>query len=216
MSINRANYKMLAIIFMVIDHAGAILFNNNLMMRLIGRLSFPMFVYLLYDGYHNTRDLAAYGRRMVWFWTVSIVPYSLVFYHCLISINQNVFLSLFVYLAIFCIFEGKNIWKKFIFTLLCAVFAEWFNLEYGWYGVALAVIVCTYKNNLQAAEQFLWITCIDSLARINPRQLAAPLAIALTPIEFAKSKRPSTIFKIFNYLFYPLHLLILWAWSVIY
>ena len=59
---NRTNYKMLAVIFMVIDHAGAILFGNNLIMRLIGRLSFPMFVYLLYDGYRNTRDLAAYEK----------------------------------------------------------------------------------------------------------------------------------------------------------
>lgn len=213
---NRTNYKMLAVIFMVIDHAGAILFGNNLIMRLIGRLSFPMFVYLLYDGYRNTRDLAAYGRRMIWFWAVSIVPYSLAFYNCLVSVNQNVFLSLYVYLTIFCVFEDRSIWRKYAFTILCAIAAERFNLEYGWYGVALAVIICTYKNNLQAAEQFLWITCLDSLVRINPRQLTSPLAIALTPAEFAESKRPSVAFKIFNYIFYPLHLLMLWVWSVMY
>jgi len=218
MYINRANYKMLAIIFMVIDHAGVLLFNNNLLMRLIGRLAFPMFVYLLYDGYKNSRDLAAYGRRMVGFWAVSILPYSLAFYNCLVSIYQNTFLSLYLYLAVFCVLEDRalNIRWKYAFALVCTVLAERLHMEYGWYGVALAVVIYEYDDNLQAANQFMWITCLECLWNMNPRQCTAPLAIALTPARFTKSKRPPTAFKIFNYAFYPLHLLILWALSVLY
>lgn len=218
MFISRLNYKMLAILFMVIDHAGALLFGNNLVMRLIGRLAFPMFVYLLYDGYQNTRNLPKYARRMILFWAISIVPYSLAFYNCLISVYQNVFLSLFMYLAIFSVWDDRtlHIGWKYIFVVMCAVFAEFFHMEYGWYGVALAVIICVRKDKVEMMSDFIWITCLECIWHINPRQCTALFAFALTPFKFADSKRPPVSFKIFNYVFYPLHLVMLWALSVLY
>ena len=47
--INSFILKMIAIITMVIDHVGAVLFPMNMMFRYIGRISFPLFVFLLVE-----------------------------------------------------------------------------------------------------------------------------------------------------------------------
>ena len=48
--INSFTLKMIAIITMVIDHVGAVLFPMNMIFRYIGRISFPLFVFLLVEG----------------------------------------------------------------------------------------------------------------------------------------------------------------------
>lgn len=49
--------KLIAIISMVIDHIGYALFSNNLIMRSVGRLAFPIFTYCAMIGYFKTKDL---------------------------------------------------------------------------------------------------------------------------------------------------------------
>ena len=56
MPCTRNQFKLAAILLMLIDHIGLFLLNNNILFRTVGRLAFPMFVYLLADGYHRTKD----------------------------------------------------------------------------------------------------------------------------------------------------------------
>ena len=59
--INSFILKMIAIITMVIDHVGAVLFPMNMMFRYIGRISFPLFVFLLVEGSIHTRKIRKYS-----------------------------------------------------------------------------------------------------------------------------------------------------------
>ena len=43
--------KWIAIIAMVIDHIGAVLYPGELPLRVIGRLSFPIFCFVLTEGF---------------------------------------------------------------------------------------------------------------------------------------------------------------------
>ncbi|MDH5691126.1 MAG: conjugal transfer protein TraX, partial [Candidatus Bathyarchaeota archaeon] len=52
--------KWIAIITMTVDHVGAILYPEFTVLRFIGRLSFPLFAYLLILGMENTRNIRNY------------------------------------------------------------------------------------------------------------------------------------------------------------
>ena len=62
--INSFALKMIAIITMVIDHVGAVLFPMNMIFRYIGRISFPLFVFLLVEGSIHTSKIRKYELRI--------------------------------------------------------------------------------------------------------------------------------------------------------
>ena len=78
--------KILAITTMLIDHVGAVLVygtNNDLLYfacRAVGRLAFPIFAFLIVEGYYHTRDVRKYLMRLLAFAAISEIPFDLAFY----------------------------------------------------------------------------------------------------------------------------------------
>ncbi len=94
---NSFHLKMIAIITMLIDHTAAVLIPSNtvlwLVMRCIGRLAFPIFVFLLVEGFYHTRDVKKYLLRMGAFALLSEIPFDLAFYGKVLEFtHQNIFL----------------------------------------------------------------------------------------------------------------------------
>lgn len=126
--------KIVAVITMLIDHAGAVILarliigrgyleslgrgqtalgnwlaeNGNLygsysLMRSIGRLGFPIFCFLLAEGFQRTRDVKRYGLRLGLFALVSEIPFNLALTgHVTASRYQNVFFTLLLGLLVLC------------------------------------------------------------------------------------------------------------------
>jgi len=57
--------KLLALVFMTLDHAGLMLFPTVRWLRIAGRLAMPIFAYMLAEGMRHTRSMRGYGTRMV-------------------------------------------------------------------------------------------------------------------------------------------------------
>lgn len=117
--------KLIAIVAMFIDHFAAIILDRylvsigilslnqdtvllpenrtmliiyciDLAMRLIGRLGFPLFCFLLVEGYYHTRNKAKYGMRLAMFALISEIPFDLGFKSQVLEFTyQNVFLPCF-------------------------------------------------------------------------------------------------------------------------
>jgi hypothetical protein len=79
--------KLIAIITMLIDHTGAVFISSwsnpqlYLLFRGIGRLSFPIFVFLIVEGFHHTRNVKKYLLRLGIFAFISELPFDLAFYY---------------------------------------------------------------------------------------------------------------------------------------
>ena len=56
--------KIIAITSMLIDHIGSVLLPDYNILRIIGRLSFPIFAFLVVEGYFHTRDVKKYLQRL--------------------------------------------------------------------------------------------------------------------------------------------------------
>ena len=137
--------KIIAIIAMFIDHTAAIVLERMIympkyasislygiygVMRLIGRLGFPIFCFLLIEGLCYTKDVKKYAGRLFLFALVSEIPFDLGFAgKAFYWQYQNVFFTLFIGLLVLIVFryvEGKMSWNPIVRAVLhVPVLAAW-------------------------------------------------------------------------------------------
>lgn len=216
-AVNSFYLKIIAIITMLIDHTAAVLIPSNtalwLAMRYIGRLSFPIFVFLLVEGFCHTRDARKYLMRMGAFVLISEVPFDLAFYGKILEFkHQNIFFTLF--LGLLCLFlmkEAKTRFEKNAFAvnvlnillvLGFCVAAEYLRTDYGAAGIALIVAFYFFRGNRLLCTGALLLVSVS----INRIQTFAVLA--MLPIFLYNGQKGKNI-KYAFYIFYPAHLLVL-------
>ena len=216
--------KIIALISMLTDHVGAVIVQRTMSMpgfdhdfwsslywplRYIGRLAFPIFCFLLVEGFINTSNVRKYLIRMLVFALISEIPFNLGISGKLIDLKyQNVFWELAVgILAMIFLKEleerNLNYILQVIFRLsviaIFAVGAELLNLDYGIYGIISIVALYSFR------QKKLWQLLIGALS--FSWEVAAPFAFLI--IAFYNGKR-GRIIKYVSYVFYPAHLLILY------
>lgn len=234
--------KVIAMVTMLIDHTGAVLFPETLWLRLIGRVSYPIFVWLLVMGFTHTSNLKKYMLRMGIFALLSEVPFDLAFSGRLTVRTQNIYftllLSLFLLTAMKAVLDrpdGPDARLRGLavagLMIATSVISELLGFDYGCMGPVLAAMfylhVRTKKPGLPAG---FFLFCLADLADplLNGRDLMNPNvwsstfdaivteafgAVALPFISRCNGVRKWKRGKNFFYLFYPLHLLLLYAIS---
>lgn len=229
--------KILAMIFMLIDHVGYILMGNVPIMRLVGRISFPLFAFLLVNGYHHTTDRKKYLTRMFVMALVSEMFYDLTFHRQLLDIyGQNVFFTLTVGLLSFIVTDKfkkiignkiNGIGQKLIIIIgevgilgCFMILNRLIRGDYSWYGIMLIYFLyLTYGTTLKS--KFLMVFAIAFANFINiilaNGVFQAYSILSITFIMFFEEKKvsvPKTV-KIGCYLFYPIHLFVVFLIKVL-
>jgi len=231
--------KLIAIITMLIDHTGAILFPDDYNYRIIGRLAFPIFAFLIAEGYAHTRDIKKYVSRIFIFAMISQIPYYIAFNP--INYNVNEVTSYFVHdfnvlftfvFAILAIFSYENLDKlsAILVVFFISFLAYTLNVDYVYYGVLLVFVFYIIKSKVGKIIGFfvvhviyLWhsygiILFTDGAFSINMfafRDIQMAL-IMLTPLVSSifillyNGKPGSKNLKWFFYVFYSAHILILY------
>lgn len=101
--LDAASLRILAMGLMLVDHMGAVLFPDELWMRIAGRLAFPIFAFQIAEGYRHTQDVGKYALRLLLFAVATEIPFNLmvsgrVFY----PEHQNVLFTLLLGLIAVC------------------------------------------------------------------------------------------------------------------
>ena len=195
--------KYLATLLMIIDHIGLLLEINEL--RLIGRLSFPLFCWVLARNWERREEKTANALigRLLFFGIISQFPYILL----VNRIELNILLSFLVCVLTFSEIHQTN--KKLILLLSGMAAAQFLNVSYGWFAVACPLLMLSFKGNGKKGWWFCWITA-NITYTITSGYFIQILAI-LTPLIVmyhnpAKDKKPGRVEKNFFYYFYPIHL----------
>lgn len=212
---NNFTLKMIAIITMIIDHIGYIFIPTNTayyqIFRAIGRISFPIFCFLIVEGFFHTRSHVNYLIRLTVFALLSEIPFDLAFHKTPFYWGaQNVFITLALGLfAIFCLEEMNNR-RRYVIPLIfvfCVAFVS--HCDYGIGGVLL---ICMFYITRHNPAIRILLTALILYMFYNPLELYG--LIALIPIICYNGKRGPKAKMIFYWL-YPVHLLILFGLSLI-
>lgn len=135
--------KIIAVVSMVIDHCAYYLMDGNTMaydvMRCFGRIAFPVFAFLVAEGFAHTRNRMRYFISLLLFAAVSEVPWYL--------LNgadgtHNVMFTLALGVSALAVFERLREHRILccFFILLTAWLATWLGTDYEWRGVLLIVV----------------------------------------------------------------------------
>ena len=195
---------------MVIDHVGAILFPDQIWMRVIGRVAFPVYAYCLAEGFRYTSDYRRYLGRLALFAILSEIPFDLAFYGVPFSFaHQNVFFTLTLGLILLWVlerFREQLLLCAGAFAVLCFL-AQALHMDYGAGG--LLMVFAFYLAQQGTSPWIGWgiFVFINLFGYAGGVQWAAILA--LLPIGLYSGKAGKKKQRFF-YWIYPLHLLLLW------
>ena len=209
--IDRSVLKWIAVLTMVIDHVGAILFPDQIWMRVIGRVAFPIYAYCLAEGFRYTSDYRRYLGRLALFAILSEIPFDLAFYGVPFSFaHQNVFFTLTLGLILLWVlerFREQLLLCAGAFMVLCFL-AQALHMDYGAGG--LLMVFAFYLAQQGTSPWIGWgiFVFINLFGYAGGVQWAAILA--LLPIGLYSGKAGKKKQRFF-YWIYPLHLLLLWV-----
>ncbi len=214
--------KMLAMITMLIDHIAHFILSEipfftkvwftfagkNISFyyacRMIGRIAFPLFCFLLVEGFIHTSDRKKYAVRLLIFALLSELPWNFANSGSLLYSSQNVmFTLLFGYLAL-CAMEhlAADKFKQILVLAVIFVACTFLKIDYGVRGLGLILIIYLFRE--KPIPQAIVGSCMI------PSGLVAGLAFI--PINLYNGERGfmrGKIAKYSAYIFYPLHILIL-------
>lgn len=227
--------RIMAMLFMFCDHLWATLIEGNEWLTCIGRLAFPIFAFMIVEGYFHTKNLKKYVLRLLIFALISEIPFNLMTGNSLIyPFHQNVLWSFLI--GIFLIFlnekakqKGK-LWLRILTaaaTLILGFFLGLFTMvDYYHAGIfmlltfyffrgrkwwcLLGQALCMWYINFEILGGYEYILPLFGKEFHFPQQGFALLA--LIPIWLYKGKHGyhSKPLQYAFYAFYPAHLLILW------
>lgn len=225
---NRSLLKWIALIAMTLDHIAFFLINPNtvyyLILRIIGRLAFPIFAFMIAEGFRHTKSVLGYVKRLIilgaifevmilliyqfYDYNLSIIPF---FPNNLIRMNIMFSLALGLIGLYVVTHENKRIRYLVIPAGLLSIL-----LPYGYYGFGIIMIFGLIKDNQVRMSLFVTLSLIyTSLPQIFKDvpfiggSVWQALAVMSLPLIFLYNGKKGWDLKWLFYVYYPLHVFVL-------
>lgn len=223
--LNSTVLKLIAIIAMVLDHVAISFLENNLSLyiifRMIGRVCAPIMFLGIANGFRFTSNKFKYGIRLFVFAVISQVPYSLYMNDtiCIFDFYNIIFTLFLGFMCLYALVDIKNIFYKCLLVILC--FSLSCFCDYG--AFALVMILMFYFCNSKKFRVFYY--CLISLIYILYRTFVSDsiltfiifngLFLSVPLLALCNNKKSKYNLKYLFYVFYPLHLLVIYFISIL-
>lgn len=218
--LSQETLKLIACAAMLLDHIGAVFFPGAVL-RDIGRLSFPIFCFLLAEGFYHTRNRKKYALRLLGAMLLAELPFDLAFFGRIYWGHQNVMLTLLLgFLAVRAVNGLKSGAAKGLIAVGLTVAAEYLRADYGGTGVLLILMFALTrelpgKNWLRFGLMLFLFAGMPSITVLRigtfgiTQQMLGTLAMIPIALYSGEKRTSSKAVQLGFYLFYPVHLAIL-------
>ena len=227
--------KLIAMVTMFVDHLGKVCFPEHYIMRIIGRMAFPIYAYCIAVGCVYTRNHTKYLTRLVLlglisqplyvgtFWPERILPYASEFAETPFKAAVDCYMTcwtkqstiLALVMGVLVIWTIRN--RKLVLTLALAI-VVWkisSSLDYGWRGVALMTLMYLFIEHwwislpVVSAYMFWWGTSGLGYKLFGVQFGIQMFAMLALPLIYIPTYSKVSINKWMFYLFYPAHLIVI-------
>jgi hypothetical protein len=212
--------KIIAILTMIVDHVGTMFFPEILMFRIIGRIAFPLFVFMIVQGYFRTSNFKKYCLRLIVLGLISEVPFDLFNHGTVFSLeSQNVCFTLLLCLLFIKAFDSnKEKSVRIMLILGFSIVSIITRVDYFFLGILYTMVFYfdqTMKlKPLKQGLLFFSYSLLYSLILIV-QPLATASLIFTTNYNSIKTENQTAISKFLNinkkyyYISYPVQFLLL-------
>ncbi len=211
--------KLIAAMAMTFDHIGAYLFPQIEILRIIGRIAFPIFAYMIAEGCAYTKS----RKRYLFTMATAAAVFQTVYYLAEGSLYQCIFVT-FTLSIILCFAVERAIKRNDVKGWMLAIAGVVivymitevlpyilkntdFSVDYGFYGVLIPVAVFVGRNKWD--KLLLFAFGLIMLAMVSGYLQWYSLA-AVPLLALYNGKRGKLKLKYFFYVFYPLHLVVIY------
>ncbi|MEW9096397.1 MAG: TraX family protein [Clostridiaceae bacterium] len=224
---NSTTLKLFAIIAMLLDHIGTVLYPQVIIFKLIGRLAFPIFCFFIAEGYLKTRNKKKYMLRLFICALISQIPFTLVFRQAFGEsfFALNTIFDLFLGLVAIYLYDNSKSKYRIAFVWVIAIAAFFLRIDGDFTGVFSIYFFFKYHDSFKdIVKNQIFLILMSQLAYsaymlllgvpvqylLSLDMLMQLLAIlALIPIKLYNGEKGFNIKYLF-YAFYPVHLSLLY------
>lgn len=233
--LSQESLKLIACMTMLVDHLAVIIVMGSLYsthhgmrleiyetMRLIGRIAFPIYCFLLAEGSAHTHNPVRYGLRLAICALLSELPYDLALWGRITWQHQNVMVTLFLgFCALEVMKRCPNLPLKLLLALPFAALAEFAGGDYGAKGIMLVVLFALtrripHRHLAQvlgiwfvfSPNHAMFLNWMEQLS-VTTQEWAVLAILPITLYDGRKVTKSKAVQWGF-YLFYPAHLLLLY------
>ncbi|MDU4379017.1 MAG: TraX family protein [Anaerococcus vaginalis] len=217
--LNGAQMKYIAFISMFIDHFNKAIITPKLnyqqplvtismIFDILGRIAFPIFAFMIVEGFYKTKSRFKYLRNLLIFAVISEIPYDM--FQSKVFINnrsQNIMWALALGLLTLMVVDklkekikNKYIWifLSILIVAISAISATLLSFDYDYYSIIIIFILYLFYDKRLVGSLLAYLVIIKEFYSI----------LGFATINFYNGEKGKQN-KWFNYLFYPVHLLIL-------
>lgn len=198
--------RVIALITMIIDHIGTVFFPGVAIYKIIGRVSFPIFAFLIVEGSIYTSNIKAYMNRLLLFAVISEIPYNLAFRRSFIYTGStNVLFTLYGALLMIHFIKQYQEGVKTWFQLFLVPFGiQIIGGDYSVYGILTVLIFYSFRGNYKKIT-----IAISILFSVLMGGLQVYGILALGILYFYNGSKGRKMGSLF-YWAYPAHLIIIY------
>ena len=183
-------------------------------LRMIGRISFPIFAFLITEGFRKTSNIFKYALRVLLFAVISEIPFDLMIFNKCLSIDclmkQNVLFTYFIALIMLVVVKMLNSISEFLSVIPAigaTVVCYFLRTDYSIEGIILIYFMYMLRHDLNA--KCLIVLIITLLMSINRYYGFGALSVFF--IYFYDGQKGYFDLKRLSYFFYLLHMLVLYG-----